>query len=177
MYVRLFFFSILMFILSCKDSTTEQKVVEKEEAPAQIKPVLDSSLYVWEGEYILVQWEDLLDVHFIKQPHELLDTADIPQFSAKVSALSGHKVIVEGFYIPVEETGDENIVILSAFPFAQCFFCGQAGVESIIDVLIDEKLPQIKTDTKVRFKGIFKTNATDFDYLIYILEKAEYIPS
>ncbi|MBK6364574.1 MAG: hypothetical protein IPF52_14195 [Saprospiraceae bacterium] len=82
---------------------------------------------------------------------------------------------MEGFYIPVEETGDENIVILSAYPYSQCF-CGQAGVESIVDVLIKRSAAAYKNRYKVRFSGTFKTNTDDFDYLIYLLEEAKYLP-
>lgn len=164
-------------ILACKEA--EEKTPAIQELAKEVKEdtSFDSLLYQWEGDYVVINWQDLLEVTFQRTPHALLDSADIPQFTEKVKALNGKKVIVEGFYIPVEETGDEKIVILSAYPYVQCFFCGQAGVESIIDVLIKEKLPPIKTDTKVRFQGIFKTNADNFDYLIYILEDAKYLPS
>lgn len=182
MIFRIIFATLVWTVFwSCKSST------EVENSPHEhsdtlnrdslVVPIFfDSSYYKWEGDHVVIQWDDLLDVTFERLPHALLDTADIPRFSKKVEALNGKNVIVEGYYIPVEETGDEKIVILSAFPYVQCFFCGQAGVESIIDVLISEKLPRIKTDTKVKFRGRFKTNATNFDYLIYILEEAEYVP-
>lgn len=152
-------------------------VMNKTAIPAaDTLPVLiDSAAYRWEGDKIMVNWDDLLDIRFEKKPHELLDSVDIPVFSDKVKAINGMEVIIEGFYIPVEETGDENIVILSAYPFAECFFCGQAGVESIVDVLIKEKLPPIKTDTKVKFSGKFRLNPDNFDFLIYILDDARYL--
>jgi hypothetical protein len=136
---------------------------------------LDTAAYRWEDDKIVINWEDLLDIRFEKRQHEMLDSVDIPVFNDKVKAINGQHVIIEGFYIPVEETGDENIVILSAYPFAECFFCGQAGVESIVDVLIKEKLPPIKTDTKVRFSGKFRLNPDNFDFLIYILDDARYL--
>jgi hypothetical protein len=89
--------------------------------------------------------------------------------------LDGKRVEVEGFYIPVDETGNEKIVILSAYPFAQCFFCGKAGVESIIDILSPKKLPALKVDTKIKFRGRLKLNRDNFDYLIYVLEEAEMV--
>lgn len=175
MYRRLVYGLMAIVWISCRQN---QEAVLSEAAPPTrdtSKIVLDSAAYRWEGDKILVNWEDLLDIRFEKQSHELLDSADIPVFNERVKALDGRDVIVEGFYIPVEETGDENIVILSAYPFAECFFCGQAGVESIIDVLIKEKLPSIKTDTKVRFSGKFRTNPDNFDFLIYILDDARFL--
>ena len=150
---------------------TEAKVSARDTSVIR----LDSAAYRWEGDKIVVSWEDLLDIRFEKKPHELLDSLDIPVFNDKIKAINGREIIMEGFYIPVEETGDENIVILSAFPFAECFFCGQAGVESIMDILIKEKLPPIKTDAKVRFTGKFRLNPDNFDFLIYILDDAEYL--
>lgn len=173
-YITYVFVCLLVFY-ACKPAEESSSQTKAEQKPEIVETPFDSAAYQWEGDHILVNWKDLLDVTFVRQPHELLDSADIPQFNEKVKGLHGKKVIIEGFYIPVEETGDENIVILSAYPYAQCFFCGQAGVESIVDILIKEKLPPIKTDTKVRFSGKFKTNADDFDFLIYILEDAKYI--
>ena len=174
---RLVFGLMAVFLFSCRQN--QDAAVTDSTTPVKdtVKITLDSAAYRWEGDKILVNWDDLLDIRFEKKPHELLDSVDIPVFNDRVKALDGRDVIVEGFYIPVEETGDENIVILSAYPFAECFFCGQAGVESIIDVLINEKLPTIKTDTKVRFSGKFRTNPDNFDYLIYILDDARYLGS
>ncbi|MBK6566560.1 MAG: hypothetical protein IPL63_18655 [Saprospiraceae bacterium] len=170
------FIVLLFFLMSCREKsiTADADKINMDSLRAEM--ALDSSLYKWEEGKIVVNWKDLIDIKFVRKADSLLDSVDIPQFTDKVKAIHGREVIMEGFYIPVEETGDENIVILSAYPYSQCFFCGQAGVESIVDVLIKEALPPIKTDTKVRFSGTFKTNADDFDYLIYLLEEAKYLP-
>lgn len=175
MFRRLVISLAAVLLLSCRQN--QDVPVTETAIPAMdtLKITLDSTAYRWEGDKILVNWDDLLDIRFEKKPHELLDSVDIPVFSDKVKAINGMEVIIEGFYIPVEETGDENIVILSAYPFAECFFCGQAGVESIVDVLIKEKLPTIKTDTKVRFSGKFRVNPDNFDFLIYILDDARFL--
>lgn len=136
----------------------------------------DSSLYKFEDGYIKLEWDMLLKVKFEKQYNEDLGfEVDMPVFSDTLLALNGREVIAEGFYIPVDETGDESILILSAYPFAQCFFCGAAGAESVIDVLNIGKLPKMIVDQKIRFKGRFRLNKDNFDFLIYVLEQAEYI--
>jgi len=115
-------------------------------------------------------------VQFEKSFHEKMGMEmSMPIFSDTIQALQGKNVEIEGFYIPVDETGDSDIVIVSAYPYSQCFFCGKAGIESIIDVMVSEKLPTIKTDRKVKFRGKLKLNRDDFDYLIYILENAELV--
>ena len=78
-----------------------------------------------------------------------------------------------GFVIPLEETADKTFVILSAFPYSQCFFCGQAGPESVIDILAESKLPRLSVDEKLTFRGRLRLNEDDLRYLNYILEEAE----
>lgn len=127
-----------------------------------------------EGDAYIVPWNYMLNLKFEKKYSDSLGMeVSLPIFNDTLKVLDGKTVIAEGFYIPVDETGDENIVILSAYPFAQCFFCGQAGVESIIDIITTQKLPKLKIDTKIRFKGRFKLNRDNFDFLIYMLEDAE----
>ena len=44
-----------------------------------------------------------------------------------IQAINGKEVLIQGYIIPFEETGDESILILSANPFSTCFFCGGAS--------------------------------------------------
>jgi len=173
----IFGFTILICQISCKQESNavpEVPVPQDSMSLAKVEIPLDSSLYKFKNGKVLLQWDDLLKISFEKKMDEKLGMeVDLPVFNERLKALEGKEVIAEGFYIPVDETGDENIVILSAYPFAQCFFCGQAGVESIIDIIISEKLPHFKTDTKVKFSGKLKLNADNFDFLIYMLEDAK----
>jgi hypothetical protein len=161
---------------SCK---SDQK---KTDNASLSTPIVDSTtinekkllaLYKKEGDAYILPWNVLLRVAFEKKYSEKLSmVADYPLFSDTLKVLDGKQVQVEGFYIPVDETGNEKIVILSAYPFSQCFFCGKAGVESIIDILSVEPLPRLKVDSKIKFKGRLKLNRDNFDYLIYVLEEA-----
>ncbi len=166
--------TFLNFSTACQQSESTN-VNGKDQKVEDI--LFDSTLYQWEGDKIILNWADLMDICF-EQIHDdsLQMDVDIPRFGEKLSAINGREVIVEGYYIPVDETGNNEIVILSAFPFSQCFFCGQAGVESIMDILVSNPLPKMKTDSKVRFKGKLKLNDRNFDFLIYILEDAVLYP-
>ena len=62
--------------------------------------------------------------------------------------------------------------MLSAYPYTQCFFCGGAGPESVIDVLAEELTNHFSMDDIVTFEGQLRLNATDLNYLNYILEDA-----
>ena len=117
----------LLLILGCK---SDQKVGNAS----------DNSIFQKDGDAFIVPWKYLMSVKFEEQYNEKMGMeVSLPIFSDTLKILDGKKVQVEGFYIPVDETGNEKIVILSAYPFAQCFFCGKAGVESIIDILSPKK--------------------------------------
>lgn len=156
--------------VAVKDS--ESKLVDTLETATQKAEKL-KSVFKKSGQTYRLEWPYLLSTRFEqKYDQSLAMEVEIPQFSDTLMALAGEKVRISGYYIPVDETGDENIVILSAYPYAQCFFCGQAGVESIIDILPSMPLPRLKTDDRVTFEGKFKLNRDDYDFLIYILEDA-----
>ena len=168
----------LLLVLGCK---SDQKVGN---APDSSKlndtlsrhEVLGTSIFQKEVDAYIVPWKYLMSVKFEEKYNEKMGMeVSLPIFSDTLKMLDGQKVQVEGFYIPVDETGDDKIVILSAYPFAQCFFCGKAGVESIIDILSPKKLPVLKVDTKIKFRGRLKLNRDNFDYLIYVLEEAEMV--
>jgi hypothetical protein len=168
---------VLILFVSCKGDNKENTAIIINESAAKIDTT-DAliSIYKKEGDALIVPWDYLMNVKFEEKYDEKMGMeVSLPIFNDTLQILNGREVIVEGFYIPVDETGDEKIVILSAYPFAQCFFCGEAGVESIVDILSPSKLPKLKIDTKIKFKGKFKLNRDNFDYLIYMLENAELI--
>jgi len=50
-----------------------------------------------------------------------------PTFSKESIAWNGKNVIIEGYWIPVSEIGDSTVSVLSALPYAQCFFLQWGG--------------------------------------------------
>lgn len=176
-HVFLFLYSLFIFT-SCKDEKKYPVKIETGEIKdsSSVQKGFDLSFMKIDNEAYVIPWPVLMNVKFEKKYDEKMSMeVELPLFSDTLQALNGKLVQVEGFYIPVSETGDDNIVILSAFPFAQCFFCGKAGVESIIDILVPKKLPVMKLDAKTKFRGKLKLNRDNFDYLIYVLEEAELI--
>jgi hypothetical protein len=89
-----------------------------------------------------------------------------------INSFDGKKLTVKGHYIPV--MGD--IIIVSKYPYANCFFCGGAGLESIVEVRLknDDHLEFI-SDEKLEFTGILKINTTDWQQVSFILEDAELV--
>jgi len=117
-------------------------------------------------------WSALADVKF---KDVYLKEYDIyyyyPTFGPKVLALEGREVKISGYVIPVDY--DDDYYVLSAFPFAQCFFCGGAGPESVVDLRLKKGHRKFKTDERLTFKGVFQTNSSDIYSLNYILDNAE----
>ena len=168
---------ILVWGIACKQEKSYPVTIETSKVELKDTTKFDLSYFqkTADGAYIL-PWKLLMGVKFEKKyDGKMAMDVELPIFSDTIKSLNGQKVEVEGFYIPVSETGDDNIVILSAFPFAQCFFCGKAGVESIVDILSPKKIPQMKLDSKIKFQGKLKLNRDNFDYLIYVLEEAELV--
>ncbi len=128
--------------------------------------------------YVEINWQLLAQTQFkpMKADSSAGLTVLFPIFPEIMRALAGKKVMMRGFVIPIEESGDIQTLVLSANLYATCFFCGKAGPESIMDVrLKNSKLnKRFKQDEKVAFRGTLKLNDKNFDYFNYILEDAEF---
>ena len=119
-------------------------------------------------------WKVLSKVQIEKRFDELLNyEIDFPTFSDEVKALNGKEIVLEGWIIPFDELRGENYFVLSALPFANCFFCGGAGPETVLEVFSEKNIKF--TEKRIKVKGILNINADDPMKLMYILQKAELI--
>ena len=125
--------------------------------------------------FYLLNWNLLTRMKFNDKYNAEVGTyIPYPVFHPSVKRLSGQKVEVSGYVIPLEETGDENILVLSAYPYSSCFFCGAAGPESVMDIKLKVKAKRRFTiDERLTFRGTLNLNDSDLYYLNYILEEAE----
>jgi hypothetical protein len=98
-----------------------------------------------------------------------------PGFPEELKAKVGKEMYLEGYYLPIDVEGNAYI-ILSKFPYSQCFFCGGAGPESIVEVTFREKPPKFEADQYIRVKGKLKLNEGDIDHGNFILEEAVLVP-
>jgi len=67
---------------------------------------------------------------------------------------------------------DANFYVVSRYPYANCFFCGGGGPESVVDLRFTVKHRAYKTDERLTFKGKLKLNGDDVYQMNYILEGA-----
>ncbi|WP_439489453.1 DUF3299 domain-containing protein [Algoriphagus sp.] len=119
-----------------------------------------------------IDWDILSDVTFAdKYSEEVQAYYYFPTFGPSVLSLNKKEVIIRGYVLEIDRGND--VYILSANPFAACFFCGGAGPESIVELKLDKDHPRFKMDQVVTFKGTLKLNAIDIYQCNYILENAK----
>ena len=119
-------------------------------------------------------WQTLSKITYKKQFDELLGyKVDVPVFGKEVKALEGKEVTIRGYIIPTNGYVSPKEFVLSAFPFSQCFFCGGAGPESVMEITSVEAIKY--SPNPVTLKGTLQLNGGDANRLIYALDKAKKI--
>ena len=122
----------------------------------------------------IITWELLKNVEFDEiWSEEFQAYYMVPKFSSSVKSMDNKEVQIRGFIIPVDIVQD--YYVLSANPYSSCFFCGQAGPESVMEVQMVKKYEGLRMDQVITFKGKLKLNVDDIYQLNYILEDAEII--
>ncbi len=127
----------------------------------------------YEGiEYTELTWQHLSDVEF-KDVYleELKAYYWKPLFGKDIQKSEGEDFYITGYVIPVDI--DEDFYVLSRYPFANCFFCGGAGPETVVDLQFDGKAPrEYATDERLTFAGKLRLNADDIYQMNYIIDGA-----
>ena len=122
----------------------------------------------------IITWELLKDVEFDEiWSEEFQAYYMVPKFSNSVKEMDGKEVQIRGFIIPVDIVQD--YYVLSANPYSSCFFCGQAGPESVMEIQMIKKYEGLRMDQVITFEGTLKLNIDDIYQLNYILEEAQII--
>ncbi len=94
-----------------------------------------------------------------------------PKYSKEVLSLNGTLIEIEGYVIPVDV--ESGYYVLSANPFASCFFCGAAGPESVMELQFPKTMKKVfNMDDVVVFRGTLKLNWDDLEHCNYILQNA-----
>lgn len=119
-----------------------------------------------------ITWETLSDVRFTdKYSQEEEAYYYYPHFGSSVRALQGKEVYLKGYILALDPK--EGFFILSQNPYAACFFCGNGGPESIVELKLKPKHPRFKMDQVVTIKGRLKLNRDDINQCNYIFEDSE----
>ena len=98
----------------------------------------------------------------------------VPSFDSKIKSYEGMELTLRGHYMPMDLENNKAI-ILSKYPYAQCFFCGGAGPESVAEIVFPSKHPKLKADQIITVVGKLQLNNTDVNHLNFILKDASLI--
>ncbi|HRG32220.1 MAG: hypothetical protein WBP33_13330 [Saprospiraceae bacterium] len=141
--------------------------------------IVSVCLIIAGGERISAQvnknyWPILGKVAYKKEYDELLGLkVDKPVFSPEVKGLEGKFIQLKGYIIPTDGYKNHKEFVFSAFPYSSCFFCGQAGPETVLEVAA--KSPITYTSEPIEIRGKLKLNNTDINRLMYQLSEVEEI--
>lgn len=80
-----------------------------------------------------------------------------PQFPPiLVENYEDEEVVISGYIIPIDI--ETNQYALSKNPFTSCFFCGNAGPETVIELKFSESPGRFATDEYLMIKGTLRLN-------------------
>jgi hypothetical protein len=122
---------------------------------------------------VTVTWDELGDVTFESRYDEDFGIEILEaEFGTHLVTLDSQVVILTGYMIPLNALGTSYV--LSRFPNANCFFCGGAGPETIVELKLSPRfLKRYATDTYATFKGRLILNRKNLTSLTYVMLDAE----
>jgi hypothetical protein len=116
-----------------------------------------------------LSWKLLGQIKYIKKPSpDYPEGVMYPVINSTLKPKQGKPIVMSGFIIPI----DNKSYALSKNVFASCFFCGQAGPETIMGIKFKNAATKLKTDQYVTLSGTFRYNDADVDDWIYHIENA-----
>ena len=95
----------------------------------------------------------------------------IPVFSQELQDLEGDEIVLSGYFLPYAKL--DSFIIISRYPNSSCFFCGQAGIESVAMVELQHAASNYRMDQIITVKGKLALNNSDITKLAFIVEDAE----
>jgi len=93
------------------------------------------------------------------------------KFRPLIEAMDGEFIELRGYIIPLSGKKAQSHLMFSLYPFANCFFCGNAGPETVMEVFMAKDTKVEYTDEAITLQGTFKFlgNRTD-DIMFHLLE-------
>jgi hypothetical protein len=127
---------------------------------------------VWSPFTSEIKWSQLADVNYISKYNKQFDTEILyPVFGSPVKKMAGKEWIISGYMIPLDI--ESGLYAISQNTYAACFFCGAAGVESVISLKFKAKPKRYKTDQYCYMKGTLELNDSNVNDFIYIFRNTE----
>ena len=120
----------------------------------------------------VLDWTDLSGgiSWVLASPEEIFAGFQRAKFSSEMKALEGKEVIITGYFLVLD--GNQSVYLLSKNPMASCFFCGNGGPETIVDLQFSTK-PSFVMDDLLSVKGTLSLNENDPNACYYKIENAD----
>ncbi|MEM9867316.1 MAG: hypothetical protein AAF765_06495 [Bacteroidota bacterium] len=121
-----------------------------------------------------LDWSDLSEgiSWELPSPEAIFPGFQQASFSDKMKTLEGKQVTIIGYFLVLD--GKQSVYLLSKNPMASCFFCGNGGPETIVDLEFTEK-PSFVMDELLSIKGKLYLNEKDPNSAYYRIENANAI--
>jgi len=163
---------IFILLLTLEITNSSGNVTPKEIQTAGFVPDFSKSYLLENKSFVVTDtltWKQLGAIKFLKKPHkDYPEGVMFPLVNSTLKAKNKKKIAVSGFIVPIDNT----TYALSKNVFASCFFCGQAGPETIMGIKFKGGTPKLKTDQYVTLEGNFRVNENDIEDWIYHVEDA-----
>lgn len=120
----------------------------------------------------VLDWSDLSKgiSWVLASPEEIFAGFQRATFSPDMIALEGKQVIITGYLLVLD--GSQSVYLLSKNPMASCFFCGNGGPETIVDLKFSRQ-PSFMMDELLSVKGTLFLNENDPNACYYRIENAD----
>jgi hypothetical protein len=115
-------------------------------------------------------WSTLAMLKYDRNPDGTVNPEG--KFLPMIQKLDGQEIKVRGYMIPLSGKRAQSNFMFSAYPFAMCFFCGQAGPESVMEVFMENDKAVNFSESTIELKGVFRFIPSNGE-IAYRLEKAK----
>lgn len=163
---------IFVLFLTLEMNNSLENSSPKEVQTAGFVPGFSESTLFQKKSFVVadtLNWKLLGAIKFVKKAHkDYPEGVMFPIINSTLKAKNKKKIAMSGFIVPIDNT----TYALSKNVFASCFFCGQAGPETIMGVKFKGSTPKLKTDQYVTLEGNFRVNENDIEDWIYHIEDA-----
>jgi len=84
-----------------------------------------------------------------------------PHFPSELQQLSGKKVKLKGYMVPIKQGRRHATFLLSVLPIYQCMFCGQDGIPPMIEISLRDEKKLIFSEQPITIEGTIYLNSSD----------------
>jgi len=187
MWSRVAGLAVVLFVMACGEVSDEAEVQIAETTDDE--QVNEISNQTKPSSFTLPATETVLheNIPYLRIDWELLATAEfnevyfedenakfwIPEFSEDLKLMDGQNIAITGYLLPLEP--EENFYVLSAKPNSACFFCGNAGPETVMKLKVRKTSADLYMDNLLTFCGQFSLNRENLYEMNFILDDAQII--